>query len=207
MNNQAMNMTVVSAAAVAAVVLGIAIIAESPDDPAPTNVGVVTETREGSAATPPAGTSTTPPPTESTTTTAVAAPVLAPPPTDGITAPVGAASAPVPAQLATVRAPGGIDWRTNPVEWMACVRRRESTDRYGVVNVPGQWFGAWQFTQQTWDWVASTVGRHELVGVRPDRASQFDQDDMAWHLLYMPGGGPKHWPQTGRACSLSGWPR
>ena len=201
MSRQTMNVCIVAAAATAVVTYGIALVADAPQ-----TVGAVTESREGSAAIPPAGLTTAPTPTASTV--AAAAPsVLAPPTTDGTTAPVTAASAPEPALLATVQAPGGIDWRAAPTEWMGCVRRRESTDHYGAINWTGPWFGAWQFTQQTWNWVARDAGRLELVGVRPDHASPFDQDDMAWHLLYMPGGGPRHWPQTGAACTSKGWPR
>ena len=66
-------------------------------------------------------------------------------------------------------------------------------------NTGNGFFGAYQFTLSTWDWVASQIGRPDLVGVRPDLAAPSDQDRLAQALAFeVAGGGLRHWPVCGR---------
>ncbi|MBV8950249.1 MAG: transglycosylase family protein [Actinobacteria bacterium] len=74
--------------------------------------------------------------------------------------------------------------------FLVCTRARESSGDYSVVNPAGPWYGAYQFSQSTWDSVANHAGRLDLVGVRPNAASVSDQDDMAWTLYQWQGKGP-----------------
>jgi hypothetical protein len=73
--------------------------------------------------------------------------------------------------------------------FLSCVRQRESRGVYTAVN-PAGYYGAYQFHPRTWDATAAHAGRLELVGVRPDHAGVFDQDDMAWTLYQWQGSGP-----------------
>ncbi len=73
--------------------------------------------------------------------------------------------------------------------FLACVRQRESNGYYGAVS-PNGYYGAYQFSPSTWDVTASHAGRVALVGVRPDQASAWDQDDMAWTLYQWQGAAP-----------------
>lgn len=88
-----------------------------------------------------------------------------------------------------------IDRPSDP--WQA-VRRCESSGNYGI-NTGNGFYGAYQFTISTWDWVAGIIGRDDLVGVRPDQATPIDQDMMADSLAFrVRGGGLHHWPVCGR---------
>jgi hypothetical protein len=58
------------------------------------------------------------------------------------------------------------------------------------VSSNGQWYGAYQFARSTWDAIASQAGRHDLVGVAPNRASVADQDAMALALYRSQGKAP-----------------
>ena len=73
---------------------------------------------------------------------------------------------------------------------MVCTRARESGGNYGVVSSSGLYYGAYQFMTTTWNATASRAGRPELIGVRPNQASAYDQDDMAWTLYQWQGKGP-----------------
>lgn len=79
--------------------------------------------------------------------------------------------------------------------FLSCVRHRESRGFYGAVNSAG-YYGAYQFAIRTWNVTASHAGRPQLIGVRPDRASAWDQDELAWVLYQWQGKGP--W---GGSCS------
>jgi hypothetical protein len=74
--------------------------------------------------------------------------------------------------------------------FLTCVRARESGGNYSVVNPAGPYLGAYQFLQATWNATANHAGRNELVGVPPNVASPYDQDDMAWSLYQWRGAGP-----------------
>ena len=73
--------------------------------------------------------------------------------------------------------------------FLSCVRQRESRGQYGAVN-PGGYYGAYQFGPRTWNVTASHAGRLQLIGVRPDHASAWDQDELAWVLYQWQGKGP-----------------
>jgi hypothetical protein len=74
--------------------------------------------------------------------------------------------------------------------FLACTRARESGGNYGAVNPSGPYMGAYQFLQSTWDSTANHAGRGALIGVHPNNASAYDQDDMAWDLYQWQGTGP-----------------
>jgi prefoldin subunit 5 len=73
--------------------------------------------------------------------------------------------------------------------FLVCTRTRESSGDYTAVNLGG-YYGAYQFSQPTWDLAASHAGSPQLIGVRPDRASPWDQDQVAWVLYQWRGNGP-----------------
>ncbi|HEY7134944.1 MAG TPA: transglycosylase family protein [Acidimicrobiia bacterium] len=97
------------------------------------------------------------------------------------TPPLGPPGAPAPSS-------GGGSHHDDP--FLVCTRARESHGDYGVVNPAGPWYGAYQFSQSTWDSVANHAGRVDLIGVRPNAASVADQDAMAWTLYQWQGKGP-----------------
>jgi hypothetical protein len=74
--------------------------------------------------------------------------------------------------------------------FLACTRSRESRGDYTVVSSSGLYYGAYQFLRETWDVTALHAGRPELVGVLPNTASEFDQDDLAWTLYEWQGNAP-----------------
>jgi hypothetical protein len=77
-------------------------------------------------------------------------------------------------------------------DWEA-LRQCESSGNYGIDSGNG-YFGAYQFSQATWDWVAS-MERPDLVGVVPSDASPADQDALAFALYDLRGAAP--WPTCG----------
>jgi hypothetical protein len=72
----------------------------------------------------------------------------------------------------------------------ACIRAHESDNAggYEAVNPNGH-YGAYQFSQTTWNNTARKHGREDLIGVRPDQASAEDQDTMARWLQQDAGWG------------------
>ena len=74
--------------------------------------------------------------------------------------------------------------------FLVCTRARESGGNYGAYNPSGPYMGAYQFLQSTWDSAANHAGRPALIGVQPNTASVYDQDDMAWDLYQWQGKGP-----------------
>lgn len=76
------------------------------------------------------------------------------------------------------------------LEFLACVRIRESGGNYAIVDASGSYMGAYQFSQSTWDSVAGRVGRSDLVGVRPNVARPADQDAIALATLAIAGRSP-----------------
>jgi peptidoglycan hydrolase CwlO-like protein len=128
-------------------------------------------------------------PAPSTTTAPSAAPAAAaaPPTTATPTTarPAPSAPAPPPAYSGT---PGSSPHHDDP--YLTCVRQRESGGNYGAVNPAGPYLGAYQFLQSTWNVTASHAGRSDLVGVPPNVASPYDQDEMAWALYQWQGTGP-----------------
>ncbi len=74
--------------------------------------------------------------------------------------------------------------------FLVCTRTREASGNYGAVNPAGPYLGAYQFLQSTWNSVANHSGRTTLIGVPPNLASPYDQDDLAWTLYEWQGAGP-----------------
>ena len=74
--------------------------------------------------------------------------------------------------------------------FLVCTRARESGGNYAAVNPAGPYLGAYQFLQSTWDSAANHAGRTSLIGVPPNTASAYDQDDIAWDLYQWQGAGP-----------------
>jgi peptidoglycan hydrolase CwlO-like protein len=81
--------------------------------------------------------------------------------------------------------------------FLACVRKHETGGNYGAVNSAGPYLGAYQFLQSTWNLSASHAGLDSLVDVPANKATPYDQDEVAWALYQWQGAKP--W--TGSGCS------
>jgi muramidase (phage lysozyme) len=80
---------------------------------------------------------------------------------------------------------------SNPGDFLSCVRQRESGGNYGIYNAGGSGAaGAYQFLPGTWNSVAASSGRGDLVGLDPAQASPADQDAMAQALYAQQGAAP-----------------
>jgi hypothetical protein len=76
-------------------------------------------------------------------------------------------------------------------DFLSCVRQRESHGDYTIHNSQGSGAsGAYQFLPSTWDSIASSSGRADLVGVDPGAAAPADQDAMAAQLYAQQGAAP-----------------
>jgi hypothetical protein len=95
---------------------------------------------------------------------------------------------PAPVQVAPPASPPGANPHHND-PFLVCTRTRESHGNYGAVNAAG-YYGAYQFASTTWDLTASHAGLPALIGVRPNLASAWDQDQIAWTLYQWQGKGP-----------------
>jgi len=76
--------------------------------------------------------------------------------------------------------------------FLACTRAHESDTAggYQAVSPDGRYRGAYQFDQTTWNSVAGSIGRDDLVGVNPATVAPADQDTMATALYEMRGTQP-----------------
>jgi Transglycosylase-like domain len=106
----------------------------------------------------------------------------------GQAAPGPPAPGPPSPSAAYVARPGEHPQHNHP--FLVCTRRIESGGNYQAYNGSGPYYGAYQFTQSTWNSTANHAGRGELVGVDPRDASEYDQDDMAWTLYQWKGNAP-----------------
>jgi len=78
-----------------------------------------------------------------------------------------------------------------PGDVLACIRNRESGGNYGIYNSGGSGAaGAYQFMPGTWNSIAASTGRGDLVGLDPAQASPADQDAMAQALYAQQGSAP-----------------
>jgi hypothetical protein len=75
---------------------------------------------------------------------------------------------------------------------LSCIRAHESDSAggYQAVSSGGTYRGAYQFLPSTWNTVAASSGRPDLVGVDPASASAADQDAMASSLYASAGSQP-----------------
>ncbi|HEX3946173.1 MAG TPA: transglycosylase family protein [Acidimicrobiales bacterium] len=89
-------------------------------------------------------------------------------------------------------ASSGTDPALNP--FLECVVQHESGGNYQIASPTGQYMGAFQFSQSTWNVAARLAGRPTLVGVPPDRASKADQDTLAVALYSADGEQPWYDP-------------
>lgn len=78
--------------------------------------------------------------------------------------------------------------------FLACVVQAESGGNYRAVSPTGQYMGAFQFSQSTWNDAALLAGMPSLVGVRPDDAPPADQDLLAIALYNADGEQPWYDP-------------
>ena len=77
--------------------------------------------------------------------------------------------------------------------FLVCTRRIESDSAggYRAVDDSGTYYGAYQFDQVTWDGTAKHLQRFNLIGVRPDNAAPWVQDELAFALYKWQGAS--HW--------------
>jgi len=74
--------------------------------------------------------------------------------------------------------------------FLQCVVEVESGGNYQAVSPDGQFMGAFQFSQSTWNTAAPAAGLANLVGVAPNDASKADQDAVAVALYALDGDRP-----------------
>jgi hypothetical protein len=75
--------------------------------------------------------------------------------------------------------------------FLSCVMQRESGGDYTIHNSQGTGAsGAYQFMPGTWNSIAASEGRQDLVGIDPAAASPGDQDAMAAALYAQRGSAP-----------------
>jgi peptidoglycan hydrolase CwlO-like protein len=103
-------------------------------------------------------------------------------------APAAAAPAQPDPVVSAPQTPGVYPMHNHP--FLVCTRNRESHGIYTVVSPSGLYYGAYQFSRNTWDVTAIHGGRPELVGVLPNTASEYDQDNLAWVLYQWQGNAP-----------------
>ena len=106
-------------------------------------------------------------------------------PTTTTTAPKATPPAAPPTYVPT---PGTHPAHNEP--FLVCTRTREASGNYAAYNPAGPYLGAYQFLQSSWNGAANHAGRPDLIGVPPNTASQYDQDDVAWSLYQWRGSGP-----------------
>ena len=94
----------------------------------------------------------------------------------------------------TIMAPPPIKEGPSDIQWEA-LRYCEATGNYGAVSPTGKYRGAYQFSIETWDWIAGLYYEH-LIGLDPAEARAVDQDRMARALYDLRGRG--QWPVCGR---------
>jgi hypothetical protein len=116
-----------------------------------------------------------------TTTVAPAVPVVPTVPTTSGT----------PTPAAPVAPPAGGAGVTDPAlnAFLQCVVQAESGGDYGI-NTGNGYFGAFQFSQSTWNFAAQDAGLSYLVGVLPSSATKAEQDTVAVALFALDGDQP-----------------
>jgi Transglycosylase-like domain len=74
--------------------------------------------------------------------------------------------------------------------FLQCVVQAESGGDYGAVSPNGEYMGAFQFSQSTWNVAAQAAGLSYLVGVPPNQATKAEQDTVAVTLYRLDGERP-----------------
>jgi hypothetical protein len=116
-------------------------------------------------------------------------------PASGGTSPAGnQAAAPTSTSAAAPAGGGGATLDPPLPPFLQCVVQAESGGNYGAVSPDGQYMGAFQFSQSTWDLAAQDAGLPGLVGVPPNTASKADQDTLAVTLYDLDGEQPWYDP-------------
>lgn len=82
--------------------------------------------------------------------------------------------------------------------FLACVVQAESSGNYQAVSPTGQYMGAFQFSQSTWNEAAQLAGMPNLIGVAPNTATPAEQNALAIALYSADGSAPWYDPCTGR---------
>ncbi len=87
---------------------------------------------------------------------------------------------------------GGVPTLTDPAlnPFLQCVVQAESGGNYAAVSPNGEYMGAFQFSQATWNSAAAAAGLPFLVGIPPDQASKAAQDTVAVALYSLDGQQP-----------------
>lgn len=80
--------------------------------------------------------------------------------------------------------------------FLQCVVQAESRGDYQAVSPTGQYMGAFQFSQPTWNQAALLAGQPQLVGVPPNQATPAQQDALAVALYNADGSQPWYDPCT-----------
>lgn len=78
----------------------------------------------------------------------------------------------------------------SPQDYLACVKERESRGDYAAESPDGQFFGAYQIDQVTWNNTAQHAGLLGVYAVQPNLAAPADQDALAMALLEWQGTTP-----------------
>ncbi len=101
-------------------------------------------------------------------------------------------SAPSPTTSSPSPPAAGSGSTTDPVlnPFLQCVVQAESGGNYAAVSPNGEYMGAFQFSQATWNSAALAAGRPDLVGVPPNLASKAEQDTVAVALYALDGRQP-----------------
>ena len=73
--------------------------------------------------------------------------------------------------------------------FLQCVIQRESGGNYSI-NTGNGYYGAFQFSQSTWNIAVQAAGLSYLVGVPPSSASKAEQDTAAVALYALDGSRP-----------------
>jgi hypothetical protein len=81
--------------------------------------------------------------------------------------------------------------------FLRCVIQVESGGDYRAISPTGQYMGAFQFAQGTWNYAAQLAGKPTLIGVPPYKASPYDQDLLAIALYNAVGEQPWYDPCRG----------
>lgn len=81
--------------------------------------------------------------------------------------------------------------------FLRCVIQAESGGDYQIVSPTGQYMGAFQFAQRTWNYAAQLAGRPDLIGVAPNTTSVADQNSLAIALYSAVGEQPWYDPCRG----------